>query len=93
MQKVFFYIFFSHTEFFFKLLIFHVIYTNFVLNQSGKSAIIRLDPRLIIIECPSPPSSPFFCCRSCFMKPLYHPLSYLFSSKDISPDNNENQYQ
>ena len=36
MQKGFLYIFFIHTDFFPKTLIFHVIYTDFVLDQSGR---------------------------------------------------------
>ena len=38
MQKGFLYILCSHTDLFPKVLIFLVIYTDFVLNQSGKSA-------------------------------------------------------
>ena len=39
MQKGFLYIFFSHTDFSPKIQIFLVIYTDFVLDQSGRSAI------------------------------------------------------
>ena len=38
MQKGFLYIFFSHTGFFPKILIFFAIYTGYVLDQSGRSA-------------------------------------------------------
>ena len=38
-MKGFLYIFFSHTDFFPKILIFLVIYTDFVLDQSGRSGI------------------------------------------------------
>ena len=37
MQKGFLYIFFSHRDFFPQILIFFVIYTDFVLDQSGRS--------------------------------------------------------
>ena len=37
MQKGFLYIFFSHTDFSPKIQIFLVIYTDFVLDQSGRS--------------------------------------------------------
>ena len=37
MRKGFLYIFFSHTDLFSKILIFFVIYTDFVLDQSGRS--------------------------------------------------------
>ena len=40
MRKGFHYIFFSHTDFFSKILIFFVIYTDFVLDQSGRFVII-----------------------------------------------------
>ena len=40
MGKDFLYIFFSHTYFFPKILIFFVIYTDFVLDQSGRFALI-----------------------------------------------------
>ena len=39
MRNVFLYIFFSHTDFFHRILIFFVIYTDFVLDQSGRSAV------------------------------------------------------
>ena len=38
MQKGFLYPFFSDTDFFSKILIFFLIYTDFVLDQSGRSA-------------------------------------------------------
>ena len=37
MPKGFLYILFSHTDFFLKILIFFVIHTDFVLDQSGRS--------------------------------------------------------
>ena len=40
MRKGFLYIFFSHTDFFPTIQIFLVIYTDFVLDQSGRSEII-----------------------------------------------------
>ena len=43
MQKGFLYIFSSHTEFFPETLIFLVIYTDFVLDQSGRSVINQVN--------------------------------------------------
>ena len=48
MGKGFLNILFSHTDFFAKILIFLVIYTDFVLDQSGRSAIRQL--RRVMIE-------------------------------------------
>ena len=48
MQKGFIYILCSHTDFFPKVLIFLVIYTDFVLNQSGKSAYAILRSQLLM---------------------------------------------
>ena len=47
MRKGFLYIFFSHTDFSLKIQIFLVIYTDFVLDQSGRSVIIK---RIVILE-------------------------------------------
>ena len=43
MQKGFLYIFFSHTDFFPTIQIFLVIYTDFVLDQSGMSGFSNAD--------------------------------------------------
>ena len=44
MRKGFLYIFFIHTDFFPKTLIFLVIYTDFVLDHSGRSGVAPLGP-------------------------------------------------
>ena len=40
MRNFFIFIFFSDTDFFHRILIFFVIYTDFVLHQSGRSAYV-----------------------------------------------------
>ena len=52
MRKGHLFIFFSHTHFFNKILIFFVIYTDFVLDQSGRSEINMVLLLLVGRRCP-----------------------------------------
>ena len=49
MRKCLLYVFFSHTDFFPKTLIFLVIYTDFVLDQSGRSVNSLVNPHSLLI--------------------------------------------
>ena len=58
MGKGYLYILFSHTEIFHKILIFLVIYTDFVLDQSGRSALTHslTHPGMSVWTLPPEPS-------------------------------------